>query len=181
MRKGTTISVFVGVIIGVFIISLFYGLMIGSANIDRNFIEQMIPHHNDAILMAEIGLEKAEHVEIKTLSENINRTQSEEISKMREWYKSWYDTDVPESSTGLGIMSGGLIGDETDIEMLESAKPFDKELIEQMIPHHQMGVMMATMLLRGTEREEMKTLAQAIIDTQSKEIESMRIWYSSWY
>ena len=50
-----------------------------------------------------------------------------------------------------------------------------------MIPHHQMAIMMATMLLQGTERGEMKALAQAIINAQSKEIDQMRSWYRSWY
>lgn len=158
------------------------GGMMGSGmmgNMDRHFIEQMIPHHDDAILMAEIALKQAEHAEIKTLAENIRRTQSEENAKMRGWYKSWYGTDVPEDSLSVGM--GGMMGDATDIKTLENAKPFDKEFIEQMIPHHQMAIMMATMLLQGTDREEMKTLAQAIIDAQSREIDQMRSWYISWY
>jgi len=165
------------------------GGMMGSSmmgNMDRHFIEQMIPHHDDAIIMAEIALLQAEHAEIKTLAENIRRTQGEENAKMREWYKSWYGTDVPEDSLsgsmgGGMMMHGGMMGDATDIKTLENAKPFDKEFIEQMIPHHQMAIMMATMLLQGTDREEMKTLAQAIIDAQSREIDQMRSWYSSWY
>src|SRR4030042_3988554 len=82
------------------------GGMMGSSmlgNMDRNFIEQMIPHHDDAILMAEIALKQAEHAEIKTLAENIRRTQSEENAKMRGWYKSWYGTDVPEDSLSVGM------------------------------------------------------------------------------
>lgn len=159
------------------------GGMMGSSmgNMDRHFIEQMIPHHDDAILMAEIALEQAEHEEIKTLAENIRRTQSEENAKMREWYKSWYGMDVPEDSLSMCRGMGGMMGDATDIVTLENAKPFDKEFIEQMIPHHQMAIMMATMLLRGTDRKEMKTLAQAIIDAQSGEIDQMRLWYRSWY
>jgi uncharacterized protein (DUF305 family) len=160
--------------------------MVGSSmmgNMDRHFIEEMIPHHDDAILMAEIALKQAEHSEIKNLAENITRTQSEENAKMRGWYKSWYGTDVPIDSfpEGMGRGMGGMMGDSTDIKTLENAKPFDKEFIEQMIPHHQMAIMMATMLLQGTDREEMKTLAQAIIDGQSREIDQMRSWYSSWY
>ena len=163
-----------------------YGGMTGSSmmgNMDRHFIEQMIPHHNDAIFMAEIALKQAEHEEIKRLAENISRTQSEENAMMRGWYKSWYDKDVPvdSSSMGMGSGMGGMMGDSTDIKTLENAKPFDKEFIEQMIPHHQMAIMMATMLLQGTDREEMKTLARAIIDAQSREIDQMRSWYSSWY
>jgi uncharacterized protein (DUF305 family) len=204
MKKEIIVSGIVGVIIGIFLSPYLYNIwgwspMMGSrydnrsggmmglsatSNMDRHFIEQMIPHHDDAILMAEIALQKAEHPEIKTLAENIKRSQSAENAKMREWYKSWYDTDVPENSSSMGggmMMRGGMMGDATDMGALENAKPFDKEFIEQMIPHHQMAIMMATMLLRGTDREEMKTLGQAIIDAQSREIDQMRSWYRSWY
>ena len=157
------------------------------ANIDRHFIEQMIPHHEDAITMAEIALDnRAEHEEIRQLSRDIVRTQTEEIEKMQAWYKEWYGWEVitliPEvhaHMAGMG-MHMGMMGDDTDIESLENAKPFDKAFIEQMIPHHQMAVMMANMLLRSTDRPEMKQLAQDIIEAQTREINQMRGWYREW-
>src|SRR3989338_1616726 len=54
-------------------------------NIDQHFIEQMIPHHDDAITMANMGLQKAEHQEIKDLSKNIIKAQTEENNKMKAW------------------------------------------------------------------------------------------------
>lgn len=214
MKRQILLAAVIGVIVGILLspfLSIWgwspmrdWGPMMGGNNgdcsgsggssiagsIDRHFIEQMIPHHDDAILMAEIALKKAEHPEIATLAKNIKRTQSEENTKMRKWYRSWYDTDVPEKSVyegmggrgmGGGMMGGGMMGDATDVNALRNAKQFDKEFIEQMIPHHQMAIMMTTMLLQGTERKEMKTLGQAIIDTQSKEIDQMRSWYRNWY
>jgi len=38
----------------------------------------------------------------------------------------------------------------------------DRHFIEQMIPYHQMAIMMASMLLSRTEREEMKRLAKIL-------------------
>lgn len=158
-------------------------------NIDEHFIEQMIPHHEDAITMADIAQTKAQHSEIKKLSENIKKTQSEEITQMKNWYNSWYGQDVPEdtsddANSGAGMMGGrmhgGMMGDESDIATLKNADNFDKAFIEEMIPHHQMAVMMATMLKRGTNREEMRQLAQNIIDAQTKEINEMRQWYKNW-
>lgn len=163
------------------------GSMMG--NIDEHFIEQMIPHHEDAITMADIAQTKAQHSEIKKLSENIKKTQSEEITQMKNWYKSWYGQDVPEdtsddANSGAGMMGGrmhgGMMGDESDIATLKNADNFDKAFIEEMIPHHQMAVMMATMLKQGTNREEMRQLAQNIIDAQTKEINEMRQWYKNW-
>ena len=159
----------------------------GTERLDRHFIEQMIPHHEDAVAMAQLALTEAEHQELKDLARNIQRDQTREIGEMREWYRSWYGSEVPAITGGMmaqGMRQGsmmGAMGGAADLESLKQAKEFDKEFIEQMIPHHQMAIMMAQMLLRGTERQELKTLGENIIRTQSEEIELMRGWYASWY
>lgn len=152
-----------------------------TGDLDRHFIEQMIPHHEDAVLMAELALERSGHDELKNLAENIKRNQSREIDEMCSWYESWYGTDVPESVIEMSGMGQSIMGEGTDLESLDSVELFDKEFIEQMIPHHQMALMMVSMMLRGTEREEMKKLAQDIIRTQTEEINQMNSWYSDWY
>lgn len=207
MKNETLISGLVGGIIG-FILALLimpmWGGMMGYRNsmmapnttisgnqmmgsMDAHFIEQMIPHHDDAILMADIALEKAEHQEIKLLAQDIKRTQSAEIEQMKTWYKGWFGKEVPDvfagtsHGMGSGMMHMGMMGDATDIDELKNATDFDKTFIEQMIPHHQMAVMMAQMLERTTTRTEMKQLAQDIIEAQTREINSMREWYRQWY
>jgi uncharacterized protein (DUF305 family) len=158
-----------------------------AGTIDEHFIEQMIPHHEDAISMATIALQKANHQEIITLSQNIKKSQGTEIAKMQNWYQSWYGKAVPqdenERSGGggmMGRMQGGMMGNDSDERDLENAANFDKAFIEQMIPHHQMAVMMANMLLRSTTRPEMKQLASDIITAQTAEINQMRTWYQQW-
>ena len=158
-------------------------------NIDEHFIEQMIPHHEAAITMANLASTKAEHKEIKELSQNIITSQTSEINQMKEWYKQWSGKDVPKISGGVtgghmsggGMMNMGMMGDQSDMTSLQNAKPFDKAFIEEMIPHHQMAVMMAQMLENSTNRPEMKKLAQDIITAQTKEINQMREWYKTWY
>ena len=161
-----------------------------SSTMDAHFIEQMIPHHEDAITMAEIALEKAKRQEIKTLAQNIVDSQSKEINQMKDWYKDWFGK---EPSTGVEVMGQhgmmgttstmhmGMMGNETDMERFENATDFDRAFIEGMIPHHQMAVMMANMLKDGSNRTEMKKLASDIITAQTKEINDMRSWYQSWY
>jgi len=207
MNKQTLVSGLVGVLIGLVLSLLitpmwsgtmgYRNSMMGYNNssrgnqtktaVDSHFIEQMIPHHDDAILMANLALEKGNHQEIKQLAQDIQRTQSAEIDQMRQWYKSWFNKDVPDAFSGTshgmgsGMMHGGMMGDATDIDSLKTTADFDKEFIEQMIPHHQMAVMMAQMLQGTTNRPEMKKLAQNIIDAQTREINSMREWYRKWY
>ena len=192
------VGAFIGIVFTVFASPMWGGTM-GYTNsmmgfgksmrgsIDSHFIEQMIPHHEDAITMADLALEKAEHQEIVLLAQDIKRTQSNEIKKMQDWYKEWYGKEVSDTflgtghSMGSGMMHGGMMGDETDSRQLQYAAYFDKAFIEEMIPHHQMAVMMAEMLERTTNRAEMKQLAKDIIEAQTKEINSMRSWYKEWY
>lgn len=158
-------------------------------NMDRHFIEQMIPHHEDAITMAKLALEKTKRPEIRNLSQNIIKAQDSEIVQMTQWYQDWYGSDVPQENSqmemhgmmGQGGMHMGMMGDETDMQALNSASDFDREFIEQMIPHHQMAVMMANMLKAGTSRPEMQQLAQNITSSQTQEINQMRSWYKTWY
>lgn len=50
-----------------------------------------------------------------------------------------------------------------------------------MIPHHRMGVMMASMAQNNSQHPQLKTLQQAMVTAQSQEIEQMTQWYGRWY
>jgi uncharacterized protein (DUF305 family) len=153
--------------------------------IDRHFIEQMIPHHDGAIAMATVALEKGARPEIKTLAEAIITAQNKEIGDMRNWYRQWFQVEVPDGGSSMmgGEMpgSGMHMGGREDMQTLQTANDFDKAFIEAMIPHHQLAVMMAQMLRAGTNRPEMLSLADNIIESQSEEIREMQSWHKSWY
>jgi uncharacterized protein (DUF305 family) len=159
-----------------------------STTMERHFLEQMIPHHEDAVAMAEVALTRAEHPELRQLAETIIRDQTREIEQMRAWYLAWYGVEAPSYGRddrrgwmGGGPMMGGMMNDSADLEILETAPVFDREFIEQLIPHHQMGVMMARMVMSRSDRPEIEDLARAIITTQTAEIKQMRDWYQIWF
>ncbi|MEK9158054.1 MAG: DUF305 domain-containing protein [Patescibacteria group bacterium] len=188
MNKLSIGLVVLGIVAGVIIAPVIYlrvhPLTMESMSIEiyDNFIEQIIPHHEDAITMADLASTRAEHAEIKKLAINIKKTQSEEIAQMKSWYKEWYGKEVPSLSGGDAMMHGGMMsGGRADLEDLKTSKPFDKEFIQEMIPHHLMAVMMAQMLVVSTSRPEMRTLAENIISAQNKEIGEMKEWYALWY
>lgn len=188
---------------------------------EQHFIVMMIPHHEGAISMADLALNRATHPEIKELAKAIKSTQSQEIKQMQSWYQEWYSADVPQWNPGMGMygwngnrspsqqgnwtagmgmhnrwgngqstaqsgwQSGmGCLGMRTmlgNTTALQNAPDFDRAFIEEMIPHHQMGVMMAQMVLASSNRPEIKKLAKTIIDTQTAEINEMQQWYQQWY
>lgn len=67
---------------------------------DREFIIQMIAHHEGAIQMAELALRTSERPEIRKLSTEIIAAQKMEIQKMQEWHQIWFGSKVSITSMG---------------------------------------------------------------------------------
>lgn len=57
----------------------------------------------------------------------------------------------------------------------------EQDYIAEMIPHHQEAVETATLIRNRSQRPEMRTFAQAIIDVQSAEIKQLQAWLNEWY
>ncbi len=56
---------------------------------DREFLKQMIIHHEQAVEMAEYADTNAKHEEIKMLASDIITAQEREIGQMKAWQKQW--------------------------------------------------------------------------------------------
>ncbi|MCC6457964.1 MAG: DUF305 domain-containing protein [Caldilineaceae bacterium] len=148
-------------------------VMDGQTSFDAMFIDSMIEHHQGAIDMAEMVLEQAEREELRTLAEAIIAAQSAEIEEMHTWREAWF----PELAA-----TGGLPMDMGDMEIRDDESvPFDQRFIEAMISHHEGAIHMAEMALEQAEREEIRTLAAAIIAAQEAEIEQMQNWLDEWF
>lgn len=57
---------------------------------DKEFLAEMIVHHQGAIDMAQLALTNAKHQEIKDLANTIIKAQTSEIAQMKMWQKNWY-------------------------------------------------------------------------------------------
>lgn len=65
---------------------------------DREFITQMIAHHQGAVDMAAYAQDNAKHDEIKQLSASIITTQTQEINNLKTWQKQWGYTEATSKS-----------------------------------------------------------------------------------
>jgi len=84
------------------------GMTMGQLSADAHFIVMLISHHEGAIAMAELALQRSKRPEIRALAERIRTSQSQENAQMRRWYRLWYASDVP-TWPGLGMcMRGGM-------------------------------------------------------------------------
>ena len=80
---------------------------------------------------------------------------------------------------GQGMMSGSSAMGSGATMM--NATDTDKAFLEEMTPHHQAAIQMATMMKAKTNRPEMKKMADDIISAQTREMQMMQDWYESWY
>jgi len=57
---------------------------------DKAFIDNMSPHHQSAIEMAEVAAKNTDNTRIKELAGNIIEAQESEIVDMKQWREEWY-------------------------------------------------------------------------------------------
>lgn len=142
---------------------------------DIEFATAMIPHHGQAVKMAQMALEKATNPQVKKLATAIKAAQDPEIMQMSGWLSGWGEPVPDASMSGMdGMDMGGMVS-EQDMGRLSSAAgaEFDRMWLTMMVAHHRGAVAMATTELGAGESMDAKTLAQAIIDGQNKEIATM--------
>jgi uncharacterized protein (DUF305 family) len=155
---------------------------------DQQFIDMMVPHHEGAVEMARIALQRASRPEIRQLAEAILRTQSAEIEQLRAWRQAWFGSPETPPLNQMPMLAAapagaGMLHDmSAEVEQLRAApEPFEQAFIDLMIPHHQGAIDAARLALERAEREELRALARAIIADQQREIEQLRAWRQAWF
>ena len=153
------------------------GSMMGSFDeekqFDLQFIDQMIPHHEGALMSSEHMISNSKRPEMRQLYENIQKSQSEQIEQMQEWREEWYGDDAGQSSGMRGDgQTGSMMGGS--MQGMMGGNALDTMFLKMMIPHHQMAVDMAEEALSKAEHPELRDLAHKIRDEQSSEIELMQ-------
>ena len=140
---------------------------------DVAFAQQMIPHHAQAVAMAELAEGRTSNPVVLDLAKRIKAAQDPEIELMTGWLKAW-GADVPAGDHGGHGADGMMSADE--MTALEGAKDadFDGRFAEMMIRHHQGAITTAeTELAEGTDPAA-KELARRVIDAQRAEISELQ-------
>ncbi|EYT51768.1 DUF305 domain-containing protein [Leucobacter sp. USCH14] len=142
---------------------------------DQMFVTMMIPHHEQAIEMADMLLAKDGIDErVVALAQQIKDAQGPEIKTMQAWLDNW-GVSADDSSTG-GMDHGGGMMSEDSMTAFESATGTEatRLFLEGMIEHHTGAIEMAQSALDGGKNPDVLELAQQVIDDQSAEITTMQ-------
>ncbi|GGQ20818.1 lipoprotein [Streptomyces griseomycini] len=145
---------------------------------DVAFAKGMIPHHRQAVEMADLAPDRARSAGVRKLAADIRKAQGPEIETLSGWLTSWGE-EVPaegavdHSGHGTGDM-GGMMTDEEMSELGKaSGEAFDTAFMELMIKHHEGAVEMARTEQADGAFGPARKMAGEIIASQGAEIEQM--------
>ena len=142
---------------------------------DVAFAKGMLGHHRGAIDMAKLQLKYGSNSELTALAEQMIDTQQREIDILKKWLASHLDSVNPKPNTeamqqdyaeNMRIMHYAMAQGMSD--------PIpDLAFARSMLAHHIGAIEMAKSELEYGSDEEMRALAQDIIDVQLKEVADM--------
>lgn len=142
---------------------------------DIMFAQMMIPHHQQAVEMSTLAETHTTNQDLLALARTIKDAQTPEIAQMTAWL-----TDA-----GAPLSMGHTMGDDgmlSDDEMMALANTngasFDKLYLTGMIAHHQGAIAMAKSIA-NTTNPDVKALSDAIIASQTAEIDKMTAMLSA--
>ncbi len=155
---------------------------------DATFAQGMIPHHKQAVMMAQMASSRAKSPAVKALAAQIQAAQDPEITTMTGWLTSW---GQPTADSGTGGMdgtggtaghsdhgmgsTGGMMSDADMVKLSTlTGAAFDREFLTMMTAHHNGAISMARTQLTQGQFQPAKDLAQNIITSQTAEIATMK-------
>jgi uncharacterized protein (DUF305 family) len=144
---------------------------------DVEFMQGMIAHHAQAIVMSRLAETNGANPQVLKLSRKIDQSQIPEIIIMQDWLRR-YDQFAPDTSSWRGMRMDGMLSDE-EMTALATARgvEFDRLYLVGMIKHHAGAIKMVDELFKspGAGQEvDANIFANDVVTSQSAEIGIMR-------
>ncbi|MFB9682780.1 DUF305 domain-containing protein [Amycolatopsis plumensis] len=170
-----------------------------AGSVEVGFAQDMSTHHLQAVTMAGIARDRTTDPEIKQLSFDIERTQLEQVGRMKGWLMLWDRPEQPvgapmqwmtEPMTGHDGMSmapssvdpaGGPLmpGMATDADLKKlrslSGREFDVFFLQLMLRHHEGGTSMAQYAAAHSALPALKALVTSILTSQGAEMDQIKL------
>ncbi|WFE30257.1 DUF305 domain-containing protein [Solwaraspora sp. WMMD791] len=158
----------------------------GDDSPEAGFARDMSTHHAQAVELSMIALERSENPAVRTLASDIALTQQGQIGVMQTWLRQWglEPTGTQprmawmQVSGEWAIVDGLMPGMATDAQRAElreaTGVEVDRLYLSLMLTHHLGGIHMADGVLDLSDDDNVRWLAESMVNGQQKEIELIR-------
>jgi uncharacterized protein (DUF305 family) len=156
---------------------------VGYSEADVQFMQGMIGHHAQAIIMSDMVASRTSNQQMHLLAQRITISQRDEIAFMERWLTARGE-DVPaadahhHAAMGHGtLMPGMLTQEELDSLAKATGPAFDRLFLQFMIKHHEGALSMVRELFgkpSSGQQSELFVFASDVDADQRAEIRRMR-------
>jgi uncharacterized protein (DUF305 family) len=137
---------------------------------DVMFAQMMIPHHQQAIDMADMALNPSRHAseELRNLASEMKTGQTMEVATLTQLLQQWGE---PISMHHHGGMMDGMLSLDEPAALGDIKGPaFDQSWARAMIAHHRGAISMAREVETSGVNQTVRQLARDIVKAQRSEI-----------
>jgi uncharacterized protein (DUF305 family) len=144
---------------------------------DVEFMQGMIAHHAQAIVMSRMAESHGANPQVLKLSNKIDQSQLPEIRIMQGWLQRNHQF-VPDTSSWHNVMMSGMLTPE-QLKELDAAKgvDFDRAYLQMMIQHHAGALRMVDDLYNSSlagQEVDVNVFANDVVTAQTTEIGIMQ-------
>jgi uncharacterized protein (DUF305 family) len=144
---------------------------------DVEFMQGMIAHHAQAIVMSRMAESHGANPQVLKLSNKIDQSQVPEIRIMQSWLQRNHQY-VPDTSSWHHVMMSGMLTPE-QLKQLDAAKgvEFDRAYLQMMIQHHAGALRMVDDLFNSAmagQEVDVNVFANDVVTAQTIEIGIMQ-------
>jgi uncharacterized protein (DUF305 family) len=151
----------------------------GANDADKEFVQDMIVHHRQAVYMADLAPDRASSSDVKGLASRISDVQGPEIDMMNRWLSQHavptVDPNAPHGHGG-GAMPGMATTEQLDALDKARGTSFDTLFLQLMITHHEGALTMAEEVRKTGVDVRVQEIADDVTAEQTDEIRRMRAW-----
>src|SRR6266480_1696047 len=144
---------------------------------DVEFMQGMIAHHAQAIVMSRMAESHRANPQVLKLSNKIDQSQVPEIRIMQGWLQRNHQF-VPDTSSWHKVVMAGMLTPE-QLKELDAARgvDFDRAYLEMMIQHHAGALRMVDDLFNTSlagQEVDVNVFANDVVTAQTTEIGIMQ-------
>jgi uncharacterized protein (DUF305 family) len=137
----------------------------------------MVPHHQAAIEMAQVVLDRGRNSKVRALAQSIIDDQQNEINSMSAFAeRKWGFRPDRHRAGPMGVLMGMPISMDmsTMADHMAKTTQVDRMFLQMMIPHHAAAISMADELFSQGNDQKLIRMARTVMSSQAREIARMQ-------
>ena len=178
-------ATFVALLVAVAMLGGVVGLLLtrdrhpGSDSVDVGFYQDMTTHHEQAVLMAQLGVFNSENQTVRSMAQEIIVLQSVQIGEMRTDLETWGHSTTERPDRAMEWMSMSVpyeempgMATEAELDALQAARGAEADalFLELMAEHHRGGIHMAQYAEAEAGEESVRLFANRMGRSQALEV-----------